>query len=342
MSTKVNTPIKLKRLVQCSILYLGCASIGGVVAIVLNRPAQFGGSSSGLPVVQDFIYGSGTAMSPPLLWWLVPQGLLTWLAWNQTNRRSTWGVIGLTLAGAATLIGAVGEPITYELLNPVTFNPLVAVVQAGMVIIPLVMMVFGIQEWRRRRSETKQKENPAFPDPLDRTSRSTHFWVMPPLIGTLTSRRSFVACVLAKRPRCHHPEALQSARTARHQRRATRLPPPGTVGARSRLPQAMIMNCLLITVAEDGFFFEEPGDLSLRRSQAIVRSYLVLTGLFTLAASLMWAVNALFLLDAGLDISRSSSSTPPSLSVWCCSRFQQGWSLTAPAAGGRSCSACSS
>ena len=64
----------------------------------------------------------------------------------------------------------------------------------------------------------------------------------------------------------------------------------------------MIMNRLMITVAEDGPFFEEPGDLSMTRSRAIVRSYLVLTGLFTLAASLMWAVNALFLLDAGLDI----------------------------------------
>jgi MFS family permease len=64
----------------------------------------------------------------------------------------------------------------------------------------------------------------------------------------------------------------------------------------------MIMSSLMTTVAEDGLFFEEPGDLSMRRSQAIVRSYLVLTGLFTLAASLMWAVNALFLLHAGLDI----------------------------------------
>jgi hypothetical protein len=170
MSTKANTPIKLKRLVLSSILYLIWASLGAVVAIVLDRPAQFGGSTSGLPVVQDFIFGMGTAMSPPLLWWMVPQGL----AWNQMNRRSTWGVIGLTLFGATTFIGAVGEPITYELLNPVTFNPLVAVIQAGMVIIPLVMMVFGIQEWRRRRSETKQKENPRLPDPLDRTSSSTH------------------------------------------------------------------------------------------------------------------------------------------------------------------------
>ena len=159
---KANAPIKLKRLAQSSILYLIWASIGAVVAIVLNRPAQFGGSTSGLPVVQDFIYGTGTALSPPLLWWMVPQALLTWLAWNQTNRRSTWGVIGLGVAGAATFIGALGEPITYELLNPVTFNPLLAVIQAGMIVIPVLMTVFAIQEWRRRRSETKKKENPAF------------------------------------------------------------------------------------------------------------------------------------------------------------------------------------
>jgi MFS family permease len=62
------------------------------------------------------------------------------------------------------------------------------------------------------------------------------------------------------------------------------------------------MNGLMTTVAEDELFFEQPGDLSMRRSQAIVRSYLVLTGMFTLAASLMWVVNTLFMLDAGLDI----------------------------------------
>jgi MFS family permease len=64
----------------------------------------------------------------------------------------------------------------------------------------------------------------------------------------------------------------------------------------------MIMNRSMATVAEDGLFVSDPGALSRRGSQAIVRSYFVLTGLFTLAASLMWTVNALFMLDAGLDI----------------------------------------
>ncbi len=161
-STKANTDIKLKRLVQASILSLIWSSIATVVAIVLNLPAQFGGSTSGLPVVQDFIYGMGTALSPPLVW-MVAQALLTWLAWNQRNHRSTWGVIGLTLFGATTFIGTLGEPITYELLNRVTFNPLLAVIPTGMIIIDSLMMVFAIQEWRRRRSETKQKEKPTQP-----------------------------------------------------------------------------------------------------------------------------------------------------------------------------------
>jgi MFS family permease len=34
----------------------------------------------------------------------------------------------------------------------------------------------------------------------------------------------------------------------------------------------------------------------------VIRSYLVLTGLFTLSASLIWGINTLFLLDAGLSI----------------------------------------
>ncbi len=37
-------------------------------------------------------------------------------------------------------------------------------------------------------------------------------------------------------------------------------------------------------------------------SEGVVRSYLVIAGLYTLSASLIWGVNTLFLLDAGLDI----------------------------------------
>lgn len=143
---------------QFSILSLIWNPIATVVAIVLNLPAEFGGSTSGLSVAQDFLYGMGTALSAPLVW-IILQALLTWLAWNQMNRWSTWGVIGLTLIGATTFIGVLGEPITYGLLNPSTLSPFLAVIPTGQIIIDFVMIVFGIQEWRRRRSETKQKGN---------------------------------------------------------------------------------------------------------------------------------------------------------------------------------------
>jgi MFS family permease len=37
-------------------------------------------------------------------------------------------------------------------------------------------------------------------------------------------------------------------------------------------------------------------------SQRVIRTYLVITGMFTLAGSLIWGINTLFLLDAGLSI----------------------------------------
>ncbi|MGH2696527.1 MAG: hypothetical protein ACRDIW_06020, partial [Actinomycetota bacterium] len=36
--------------------------------------------------------------------------------------------------------------------------------------------------------------------------------------------------------------------------------------------------------------------------QRIIRTYLIITALFTLSASLIWGINTLFLLDAGLSI----------------------------------------
>jgi hypothetical protein len=60
-------------------------------------------------------------------------------------------VVGLAIFGLLTVIGAIFEPINLELLNPVTFNLLRAVIQSGMIIISFAMMVFGILEWSRRR-----------------------------------------------------------------------------------------------------------------------------------------------------------------------------------------------
>jgi hypothetical protein len=44
------------------------------------------------------------------------------------------------------------------------------------------------------------------------------------------------------------------------------------------------------------------GPGSAASSARVVRAYLAISGLFTLSASVIWGVNTLFLLDAGLDI----------------------------------------
>ena len=143
------SPSTLKRLIACCVLYVVWASIAAVVAIAENRPGEFAGFSTGLPPLQNFLYGMGTGMSPPLLH-LIIQAAFTMLA----PRRDRWGgvgVVGLAIFGLLTVIGAIFEPINLELLNPMTFNLPRALLQSGMISIPFAMMILGILEWSRRR-----------------------------------------------------------------------------------------------------------------------------------------------------------------------------------------------
>jgi hypothetical protein len=155
MNQKMNktTPTSLKRLVTSSLLYIVIALIAASIAINENLPAQpMGeGSGSGKPVLQDFLYGSGTAMSPGLPW-LIAQALLTVLVF----RKSWWGmfgVVGLIIFGLLSGVFSLTEPIVREIYGPAVFDPLKAVIEAGIIILPFLMMVFGISEWRRRRRD---------------------------------------------------------------------------------------------------------------------------------------------------------------------------------------------
>ena len=80
----------LKQLITSAILYMMIALIGAVVAIIENRPANAGGFGTGLPVMQDFLDGNGTAMSLPL-YMLAALAIFTVLA----PRRDRWGAFGV-------------------------------------------------------------------------------------------------------------------------------------------------------------------------------------------------------------------------------------------------------
>jgi hypothetical protein len=142
-------PTTLKRLITSSVLHMISALIGAVVAILENRPSDPGGVSTGLPVLQDFLYGNGTAMSPPLFM-LAAQAILTILA-PRHDRWGTFGVAGLTIAGLLFGVGMLVEPILFESFNPATFVPFKALIVIALIIVPFAMMAFGIREWKRRR-----------------------------------------------------------------------------------------------------------------------------------------------------------------------------------------------
>lgn len=64
---------------------------------------------------------------------MIAQVVLTILA----PRRDRWGgvgVIGLAIFGLLSGIGVLGEPINLGIFNPVTFDLLKAVIEAGMII----------------------------------------------------------------------------------------------------------------------------------------------------------------------------------------------------------------
>lgn len=139
-----------RRLVVVSLLYIAWSLVGATIAIAQGLHAGFGGAESRQSVTEDFVSGNGTALSPPLYWLAGQLGLTALLL-----RSDSWGKLaagGLAIAGVATLVGAVGEPITLVVFAPATFEPLKAVIQAGMIAIPAVLAVLGWQDLSRRRA----------------------------------------------------------------------------------------------------------------------------------------------------------------------------------------------
>jgi len=131
----------MRRLPRTSYIYLAWATVAGIIAIARDLPAGFAGQASGLPVRGDFVFGMGTALSPPV-WWMVIQLLLTrWAARSDRRRRA--GVLGLIVFGLLECIGALGEPITYEVFSPSTLDPGLALIQSGMIALPAAMAWFG-------------------------------------------------------------------------------------------------------------------------------------------------------------------------------------------------------
>lgn len=138
--------------IRGTVIYLMWASLAAVVAIARNLPAGFAGAHTGLSAAHDFLVGMGTALSPPL-WWMAAQAACVAVAARRTSAHR-----GLTAAliffGVSEFVGALGEPITMRVFRPQTFDPLLATVQSGMILLPLAVIVAGIGALRKARTST--------------------------------------------------------------------------------------------------------------------------------------------------------------------------------------------
>ncbi len=145
------TPRTLKLLTASTILYMVIALLSGFAAITWNLPAEFGGSRTGLTATRDFLYGMGTAISPPLYTVLLQFVFL--ILTPRKDRRGTVGVLGLALIGLMTFIGALGEPINKRIFSLAALDPLKALLMAAQILLSIAILIFGLLEWSRRRKE---------------------------------------------------------------------------------------------------------------------------------------------------------------------------------------------
>ncbi len=139
----------LRGLIVSSILYLVNAGVGAKIALSENLPGEFAGKRSGKSARDDFVTGFGTALSSSLIM-LVVQALFIMLA-LRPGRSGTLGVGGLTVNGVLFTVGMLGEPITYKVFNPRAFDLPKAMVVSGNIVLPLLMLVFGLMELTARR-----------------------------------------------------------------------------------------------------------------------------------------------------------------------------------------------
>ena len=137
-----------RTLILVSLLYLVNASIGTVIAIQENLPSVtlF---KNGLPAQEDFLIGFGTALSPPLFFCIMAALLV--IMTLQPKRLGEIGVTGLAILGMLFTIGAFAETITYQVLNPATFDLPKALVVVAEIVLPLAVIVLGGWELVRRR-----------------------------------------------------------------------------------------------------------------------------------------------------------------------------------------------
>ncbi|MDP8970836.1 MAG: hypothetical protein M3N52_10165 [Actinomycetota bacterium] len=126
-----------------TVLYLLNALMGTALAIRDDLPGRPAGVRTGLAPSRDFVFGLGTALSPPLvlcLWQAVCAVLSgsSGRAGEVTRRMLPWNGAGFTL-------GMLAEPILLQTLRRPTGHPVRAATIAANVALPLLITRRGLR-----------------------------------------------------------------------------------------------------------------------------------------------------------------------------------------------------
>ncbi|MGH2795364.1 MAG: hypothetical protein ACRDKG_13795 [Actinomycetota bacterium] len=122
---------------------------GAVVSIAREEPAGWLDIDTGFGARDDFLYGLGTGIAPPL-WFLMLFVASMWAA-TRGGRARRLGVVGLTLAGSAIVIGTLGEPITYRALSASGVGSAESVIVAANFALGAALLVMGVRVWLAER-----------------------------------------------------------------------------------------------------------------------------------------------------------------------------------------------
>ena len=140
---------RVSALSMVSVLWQLNSAIGARVAIREDLPGEFAGMTRWHDPSADFFTGAGTALSPGLPM-MVAQAVFTALS-THGGRPGKVGAAGLAVLGASGTVGVLGEPITYRVLSPRTFDPAKAPIVSATIALSVLMTVLGVLELQSAR-----------------------------------------------------------------------------------------------------------------------------------------------------------------------------------------------
>ncbi len=144
---KKETPPSLSRFVISALFYPVFGIMAALISLAEQMPPQFLGIKSGLDLVSNFLFGVGTALSPPLtlLIWFGP---LVWAGRRRSNT-GTSAIFFTMLMSGLCFLNSLLSPINRQIIDTGEFD-LVAMIQLLMMLIPLAVIYFGFTEIKRR------------------------------------------------------------------------------------------------------------------------------------------------------------------------------------------------